>query len=223
MMKKVNRRFIDGKERFFTHEGKEIILIDMDDVIVDLNEVWVNLYNTLYQDTLTKKDFVEWDVSKVVKKECGPMMYDLLKHPGLFLSAKPMKDAVEVLERLSKQFEIYLVTDSPEGHHYGGQEENSSAGGNPTDDKRTWVKRHLPFIKKENFIATKSKFMVTGSLLFDDGPHNLEAFRHMDRHVICMEQPWNKNIDASIPKVSGWKEFERKVLTLLEIPAITSG
>lgn len=213
----IKRVFYKGKERFFTSEGKEILLFDMDDTIANFVDEWLSVYNNHYQDNLKKEQLLSWDVQHYTKDYCGAQIYDLLKHPGLYLHyPKPFPGAVDVLQELSDTYEIVLVSASPRGHANGEAHcHKYCKTSNPADDKRKWVEKYLPFVQQKNIVFTSSKYLVTGSLLFDDAPHNLEEFHSLGRVTVCMNQPWNQEVSADITRVNNWQEFKEKLPVLL--------
>ncbi len=180
--------------------SKPILCIDMDSVIVDLMSEWYSLYNRDYQDDLTVERVLSWDAKSYVKPECGGKIYQYLQAPGLFASLQPLAHAVDVLERLVRRFDILIVTAPPSAIAY--------------QEKEEWVQRHLPLIGRENLIFTHRKDLINGDLLFDDAPHNLEAFQGTGRVAVAMDYPYNRNVNC--PRVSGWLEFEEKVDSFLE-------
>lgn len=173
------------------------LLIDMDSVICDLMGEWHKRYNNDYNDSLSVENLKCWYSEKYVKPECGEKIYDYLDQPGLFLSLKPLPNAVEVLKRLNQKYEILIV---------------SSSRTYAYTEKEKWVKTYLPFISIKNLIFSHRKEMIYGDLLFDDAPHNLKAFKATNRLAIAMDYPYNKNIN--VPRVKSWLEFEQLLLNL---------
>ncbi|MGM7703170.1 5' nucleotidase, NT5C type [Pseudalkalibacillus sp. Hm43] len=171
------------------------LLIDMDSVIVDLMTEWHRRYNEDYDDNLSVEDLKCWQSEKYVKEACGKKIYEYLDQPGLFLNLEPFPNAIAVLERLSRTYEILIVTSS---RTYAYTE------------KEKWVEKHLPFIGARNLVFTHRKEMVVGDLLFDDAPHNLIAFSETGRKAVAMDYPYNRNVD--VDRVGSWIEFE----TLIE-------
>lgn len=167
------------------------LLIDMDSVIVDLMSEWHRRYNEDYGDDLTVERVLCWQSEKYVKPECGLKIYDYLDQPGLFRNLKPLPHALEVLERLSGEYDILIVTSS-RTHAF--------------TEKEQWVDKNLPFIGKHNLIFAHRKDMICGDLLFDDAPHNLSAFARTGRMSVAMDYPYNREID--VPRVRSWLEFE---------------
>ncbi|MCX7572148.1 5'(3')-deoxyribonucleotidase [Tumebacillus sp. DT12] len=170
------------------------LLIDMDSVICDLMTEWHRRYNEDYGDDLSVERITCWQTERYVKPECGEKVYDYLDQPGLFRHLKALPDAIEVLERLSRRYDILLVTSS-RTHAY--------------TEKEQWVEEHLPFIGRHNLIFAHRKDMICGDLLFDDAPHNLEAFRATGRIAVAMDYPYNREVD--VPRVGSWQEFEQFV------------
>lgn len=167
------------------------LLIDMDSVICDLMTDWHKRYNDEYNDDLSVNKLKCWDSEKYVKPECGSKIYDYLDEPGLFLNLKPIKDSISVLERIHKQYQIYICTSS---RTYAFTE------------KEKWVDRYLSFIGKEKIIFAHNKSMIRGDLLFDDAPHHLEAFVKTNRIAVAMDYPYNRHVN--VPRVENWLDFE---------------
>jgi 5'-nucleotidase len=167
------------------------LLIDMDSVIVDLMTEWHRRYNEQYEDDLSVERVLSWETERFVKPECGEKVYDILDEPGLFRHLPPQPDAVSVLERLSREYDILIVTSS-RTHAY--------------TEKEQWVEEHLPFIGRHNLIFAHRKDMIRGDLLFDDAPHNLQAFAATGRVAVAMDYPYNR--DVNVPRVQNWREFE---------------
>ncbi|BCJ86431.1 5' nucleotidase, NT5C type [Effusibacillus dendaii] len=174
---------------------KKILCIDMDSVLVDLMSEWHGRYNRDYQDDLTPERVLSWDAKSYVKPECGEKIYEYLKEPGLFSCLQPLPHAVEVMERLTQRFDVVIVTAPPSPIAY--------------QEKEAWVAEHLPFLGRHNLIFAHRKDLISGDLLFDDAPPNLNAFMAAGRIAVAMDYPYNRNVNC--PRVSGWLEFEQKV------------
>ena len=166
----------------------------MDSVIVDFMSEWLARYNRDYQDSLCPEDLLTWEAHRYVKPECGKKIYHYISTPGFYLSMKPLPGAVETLARLSKEFDLVIVTNSPLTGYA---------------DKERWVKKYLPFIPRENLIFSRRKDLILGDLLFDDAPPNIQAYLDAGRHVVAMDYPYNRNLPC--PRVRNWQEFEEYV------------
>ncbi|GAX89885.1 5'-3'-deoxyribonucleotidase [Effusibacillus lacus] len=173
----------------------KVLCIDMDSVIVDLMSEWYGRYNRDYGDDLTVERVLRWDAKSYVKPECGEKIYEYLNEPGFFASLEPLPHAIEVMQRLSKRYDLLIVTSPPSVHAYREKEE--------------WVSRYLPFIGRHNLIFAHRKEVIDGDLLFDDAPHNLHGFMQTGKIAVAMDYPYNRNVPCK--RVSGWLEFEEKV------------
>jgi 5'-nucleotidase len=167
------------------------LLIDMDSVICDLMSKWFSKYNMEYDDNLTIDQLKCWNTEQYVKKACGTKIYQYLSEPGFYRDLKPLPHAVEVLERLNKRYEIFIVTTSPKS---------------ALQDKALWVEEFLPFIGSRHIIFTHHKHMIKGDLLFDDAPHNLEKFMEAGGFAVAMDYTYNESVRCV--RASNWLEFE---------------
>lgn len=170
------------------------LLIDLDGTTVDMMKKWLDQYNKDYNDNLTVNDIKDWDTHKWVKKECGKKIYHYLSRPGFFRDLEPYPHAIDVLGRLSKDFDVVIVTASPRIGH---------------SDKTLWVRNNLPFIPRRNIIFAHRKDLVRGDLLFDDSPDNLDAFPGI---TVALRHEYNKHVNSHL--VGSWLEFEDFVLKL---------
>lgn len=159
---------------------------------------WFEAYNREYNDQLTEKKITSWDAHSFVKKECGKKIYKYLEEPGFYRNLEPIPHSIEVIQRLQEKYDIYIVTTSPK---------------NALKDKAEWIEEHLPFIGFKRMVYTHHKHLVDGDLLFDDAPHNLEAFQQKGSISVAMDYAYNRNIDCY--RVSNWLEFEATLDTWL--------
>lgn len=181
-------------------KGKPVLLFDLDGVCANLAAKWLAVYNREWGDDLTLGEIVEWEWHRFVRPECGKRIYHYLNRPGFFADLEPIPGAVSALERLKDRAELVVLTASPR---------------EAMADKVNWIRRHLPFIPKENVIITYRKDLVWGDVLFDDAPRNLRHFRGFR---VLMDYPYNRNFHDTY-RVRNWAEFEalmERVLTHLE-------
>ena len=174
------------------------IIVDMDDVLYPLLDIWLNTYNRIYDDNLTAEDINDWDVSKFVKKECGKSVYGLLKPvDGVSLWDKglPVEYSVDALRRINKYMDIFVV---------------SSVTGDYSicKYKEQWLLKHFPFLDNKNFYFVTNKSAVSGSYMVDDYYKNMENF---DGVRILFPRPHNRHIVPEYPheRVVDWLEVEK--------------
>ncbi len=80
--------------------------------------------------------------------------------PGIFSLMVPIKNAVESVEKLSKTFDIYLLSTAPW--------DNPSAW----SDKVIWVKKYLSEVAYKRLILSHHKNLNKGDYLIDDRTKN---------------------------------------------------
>lgn len=139
---------------------KKILYVDMDGVIVD------------FQSGIDQLDDAE-------KQEYNDR-YDEV--PGIFSKMIPIEGAIEAVTRLSKHFDIYILSTAP--------------WNNPTAwiDKLLWIKKYFGSDKGSVFykrlILTHHKNLNNGDFLVDDRKNNgAERFRGEFIHFRTKEYP----------------------------------
>lgn len=163
------------------------LLIDMDGVLADLVTKWFRTYNEEYDDAIAPEMMKEWGPHKVAK--AGRSIYKYLGQPGFFRDLEPLPGAIDgVRALLDRGHEIVIVTAAKNGHR----------------DKLEWVWTNLPFLPRDNVIFAHRKELVRGDILFDDAPHNLEAFSAYGTPV-AMAYPYNEGVPYS--RVDSWPAF----------------
>ena len=124
-----------------------------------------------------------------------------MHEPDLFRRLEPVKNALEVFERLyrSNRFEMYIVT-----------------AANPVcvPAKMEWIKKYLPFFPTERMIFCQRKYMIKGDFLLDDGMHNIEDFKKAGGTPIIFNRPHNELSGQGILRVKDWLEFEKLIMQL---------
>jgi 5'-nucleotidase len=160
--------------------------IDMDDVINNLVDVWLDCYNKDYLDNLSIEDIRGWDIDNYTK--IGHDIYKYLGDEKLFKSLDIKDDASTIIEELLRNNEVYIVT------------ANASYNKGVCDDKVNFVKKYLPFFPVKNIIFINNKSLMDLDILIDDGVHNLETFKGIK---LLFDRPWNRDCDK-FDRASDW-------------------
>ena len=92
-------------------------------------------------------------------------MYDLYKGhvddvPGIFALMDPLPGAIQAIERLDSQFDVYILSTAPW--------DNPSAW----SDKLNWIKMHLGKSFTKKLILCHHKDLLNGDYLVDDNSKN---------------------------------------------------
>ena len=114
-------------------------------VYVDMDSVLVNFQSGI--DALTEEE-------RVAFKD------DLDDVPGIFSKMKPVDGAIEAYEKLTKHFDVYILSTAPWN--------NPSAW----TDKLLWVQKHLGDLAHKRLILSHNKNLNAGDFLIDDRTAN---------------------------------------------------
>ena len=152
-----------------------VLCIDVDDVICNLQEVVVKLFNHRYGSHYTLNDFTEHDIMNVLPTQDAIVMKDMYGESGLYDKVKPIPGAQEALEKLiNLGHQVYLVTDAVP-KTYG--------------EKVAFIKRFFPYIDESHIVAMKHKWLFKADIMIDDNLQTLLA--KPNYHRICFNMPWN--------------------------------
>ena len=165
--------------------------IDQDGTLVSTNTKLLHLYNRDYDDNMKEEDITKWELSELVKPECGKKVLDYYRTAGFFRNLKPLPRAQEGIRYLhSLGHELFLVTDG-------------SCSSDSFKDKWESCEEHFPQIypKKRMFVGDKSAFL--GDILIDDGVHNLKVFKGWG---ILFDAPHNRDCNEYY-RVKNWDEI----------------
>lgn len=189
---------------------RQVVLLDIDDTLNNFIDSFVDIYNDKYNSNLKSEDIKGWNIQDYVDTKDN--VYNLFKTPGLFTKPKPKVYAVDFVKSLMKDFDVYLVTDSPSGtNHF---ESYNNPFSNPADDKRHWVKEHFPFFPKERIIFCSEKWMIDGDILLDDKVDTFKKFEEMGRDVLLFEANHNKSYKTN-KRVTNLFEAEKEIRRIL--------
>lgn len=96
--------------------NKLTILVDMDDTLENLCEVWVDYLNEIYGTNVRLTDVTQWDMTKIFPTLNRNEIFDVLTEETLWERVRPLTGAVEYLKKLMDDgHKIIVVTSaSPE-------------------------------------------------------------------------------------------------------------
>ena len=171
-----------------------ILAIDVDNVICNLQEVVLNLFNQRHGTHYTLNDFTEYDVMNVLPTAEAVKMKGIYSESGLYNLVKPLPGAQDALEKLiNAGHQVYLVTDAvPETY----------------SEKIAFIHRFFPFIDDAHIVSMKHKWMFKCDIMIEDNLANLLAKPYYYR--ILMNWPWNqskKDYIYGIERCYGWDDI----------------
>ena len=127
---------------------KKILYVDMDNVLVDFPSGISHISETLQRKYEGRLDEV----------------------PKIFSLMKQISGAIEASEKLSKKYDIYILSTAPW--------KNSTAWG----DKNEWVRKYLGEVANKRLILSYHKNLSMGDYLIDDRTAN-GADRFQGEHI----------------------------------------
>jgi 5'(3')-deoxyribonucleotidase len=185
-----------------------ILACDVDSVVINLSESWLNLYNRDWNDNLKPENILSWGTHEYVRPECGRAIYDYLLLPEIYDKAQPIAGAVRGVYSLRKAgHRVIFVTSCPRG--VGGP-------------KFEWLSRYGILEDEADFIIARDKGLIKADLLIDDYQENIKRFGvHKGILFKLPDQPWSKP-DGLEFIANGWSEVGREVERVLSLRTVTS-
>jgi 5'-nucleotidase len=147
--------------------AKELLFIDMDGVLVDFVSSILKYYP---------------DFNGLPESRRREITAELSGQPGFFTSMEPMPGAIEAYRKLSRHYDIYILS-TPDWQ-----------GVHSWTEKRIWVEKHLGELAYKKLILSHNKGLFTGRALIDDRIRNgVENFK-------------GEHIHFGTKKFPGWPE-----------------
>lgn len=153
--------------------------IDVDEVVAQLHQPWLDRYNQDFNDTLTPDDMPDWDIDRLVKPECGATIFKYLT-PDLYDSdaVKPYPGTLQaVTDILAMGHAVVFVS------HCGANNETAYAKGK-------WLCRNGFTGEGTTFLPGPDKSNAPCDILIDDAIHNVKSF--LTGWPILHTRPHNK-------------------------------
>lgn len=169
------------------------IAIDMDGVMADTTEHYINWYAERYgvkvdrQSLNGKPETTGFPVEGVV--------HQFLYTPGFFRTAPLIAGSQEVIKALHDKHEVFIVSAATEFPQ-------------SLAEKLAWLEEHFPFISWENIVFCGSKRIVQADYMIDDHVKNLSTFRG---EPLLFTAPHNVNIQ-DYKRVNSWEEVGELLL-----------
>jgi 5'(3')-deoxyribonucleotidase len=180
---------------------KQIIAVDMDEVIADAIGEHLTRYNHEFRgalDTPLTREHLHgrwiWDV---VPPERLRALETYMLSDDFFRVLPVMPDAQRVLHALQSHYDIFIAT--------AAMEVPSSF-----TPKFLWLAEHFPFIPTTNIVFCGSKSILRADFLIDDNPRQLRLFQESEptqREGILFTSPANVAVQG-FRRVNSWLDVE---------------
>jgi 5'-nucleotidase len=168
------------------------IIIDMDEVIADAIERFLEWYERDFGVRYTKADLHGTKLHLLVPEEHRRIVKQYPHQKGFFKDLPLIKYSREVLEELHNRFEVYVAS--------AAMEFPSSL-----QDKNEWLDQYFPFIHWKRRIFCGDKSVLKGDILIDDHDFNLSVF---DGRPIIFTASHNVN-ETKYERLNSWLDAEK--------------
>ncbi len=180
------------------------IMIDLDDTICQGG--YLEILNDYFNTNYTYDDLDDYYVESLVPdgKLDEYLDYFYSGKVNVYDYSKPLPDAIEVIEKLSKVYDIYICSAYVDRRRVRGS-------GVMALFKHDWIIRNLPFIDPKKIILTGSKELVSCDIKIDDKFSNLKGCSDIK---LLLDAYHNRDYDddklksRNVRRVKSWREIE---------------
>lgn len=181
-----------------------VIACDVDDVLCNLQEVVVNLFNKRYGTNYNIEAFTEYNIMNVLPTKDGVVMRDMYGEPGLYDKVKPIHGAQKALEKLiNLGHQVYLVT-AAIPKTYG--------------EKVAFIKRFFPYIDESHIICMQHKWLLNCDIMIEDNLQTLVEKSHY--HRVLFDKPWNQSSKDWVYGINRCHNWEDVLTTINKISEV---
>lgn len=168
-----------------------IIGVDLDDVLWDLLDAWLQRYNSIVDANVKPDDITSWNIEQYILPNTKEILFYILEQKDFWDTVRPMNGAVEALYRLVNDgYNIYIVTASDY---------------RTIPAKLKCFFRLFPFIRQDQVVVTKEKQLLDLDVMIDDNPENL---CHASYDKLLFDRPSNQWVDKEdLKRVYTWAEI----------------
>jgi 5'(3')-deoxyribonucleotidase len=174
---------------------RQIICVDMDEVIADALGEHLLRYNAEFGERLTTDDLHGRWIWDVVPEERLKKLESYIRSHDFFAGLEVFPESQRVMERLQSRYEVFIAT--------AAMEVPSSFTA-----KFQWLNRHFPFIPPSHIVFCGDKGILRGDFLIDDNPRQLRRFRG---EGILFSAPANAFV-TGFRRVENWLDVEQMFL-----------
>lgn len=173
---------------------KKRIAIDMDEVIADTIDKFIELYKERHQVEIRLDQMDGKEFNEVLPDDIKQTLKGYIHEPGFFRDIKVMEGSQEVVKALCDKYDVYIVSAAMEFP-------------NSLIDKYNWLAEYFPFIHWKNIVFCGNK-IVDVDIMIDDRIRNFVGFKG---RPLLYTSPHNTFI-TEYERVSTWAEVADKLL-----------
>lgn len=139
------------------------ILIDMDEVMADAIQQFLNWYERDFGIRYTKKDLHGTKLRNIIPEPHVPAVAQYPHQKGFFKDLPVIEDSYEVIRDLNNKHEVYVASAAMEFEY-------------SLPEKYEWLDKNFPFIPWKRRIFCGDKSVLNADVLIDDHDFNLSVF-----------------------------------------------
>jgi 5'(3')-deoxyribonucleotidase len=170
------------------------IAIDMDEVLADTIDKFIELYKQRHQTEILLADMHGKEITEILPPHLSGTLRPYINEKGFFRDLKVMPDAQEVVKALHDKYDVYIASAAMEF-------------ANSLEDKQAWLNEHFPFISWTNIIFCGHKILDV-DIMIDDRTKNFVTF---NGRKLLFTSPHNALIN-NFERVDNWQEVAAKLL-----------
>lgn len=163
----------------------------MDDVMAAAGKKILATYNRLVGTDFQEHHFVGKGYFEVLDEKHTEIVRAELFKPGFFRDMEVMPDAVEVIQKLHDNFEIFIVSAATEFPY-------------SLKEKIDWLEEHFSFISWKNIVLCGDKSIISADYLIDDHEKNLKPFQGK---ALLFDAIHNQKLEG-YQRFKTWREIE---------------
>ncbi len=180
--------------------------IDLDDVLLNFNDSFLDFHNEVYGTAYERKDITQFDVEDLFGLTVEELKARLAKfyETDYHKNALPIEGAVWAIGELAQKHKLIIITSSPE---------------TAKEQILLWLDKHfgnafqdIHFTKKHMFDERRNKGEMCQEpgieVFIDEALHNAEDIAAVGIPVYLPDVPWNQGETGPLVKrVYSWKEI----------------
>jgi 5'-nucleotidase len=168
------------------------ICVDMDEVMADTLAEHLRRYNQAFDEDVTTKDLAGKGLWEIAPEDRQAELRAFLDAEDFFEVLDVIPDSQQVLEDLSRRFEVFIAT-------------QAMVVPNSLGPKYRWLRRHFSFISPTHYVFCGNKSILRADFLIDDQSKNLLRF---EGQGLLYTAPHNIGATEFV-RVNNWRDVAK--------------
>lgn len=186
--------------------------VDLDDVLSESIPALLKFRNNMWNTDMKSGDFATYDLQKILGVPAEETEKVIKKFVTSYYGKgiTPMSDAKEVLDKLKKNNEFYVIT---------------ARSNDIKEETETWINNYFPNIFSKIYFTNQSLKIGTGGtkgeicdivgidIFIEDNLDYVSECAGQNRIVYLMDRPWNQTdkLPDGVKRVFSWAEIGKLI------------